>query len=134
MLKDRVFERYLCITNLWEADSAFTVPWALTKPFIGSQPRFVRCGLLFGQVIATEAPPTHFGRDPVEAFYRCLSGCVPRARKIFVGPCAPLRLYHINDYVMEKTVVYAVVAFSKWLGEDRFSAWRLWSVATSATC
>ena len=40
----------------------------------------------------------------------------PRAFSTF----RPLRLLHINDYVMEKAFVYGIVALSKWLGEERF--------------
>jgi len=47
--------------------------------------------------------------------------CVPHARKIFAGNYAPMKLLHMNDYVIEKTFVYAMICLSKFLGELWFS-------------
>ena len=33
-------------------------------------------------------------------------------------PIAPMKLLHMNGYVIEKTFLYAIVAMTKWLGED----------------
>ena len=60
------------------------------------------------------------GRDPVDPLNRLFSACVPSARRVFMNAYAPLRLLHMNDYVLEETCVYGVVALSKWLGEERF--------------
>ena len=45
---------------------------------------------------------------------------MPKARRVFDGNYRPLKLLHVNDYVMEKAFVYGIVALSKWLGEERF--------------
>ena len=120
LLRDNTFDRYVIITDLCEADNAFTSTWCQTMPYIGAQPRNVRCGLPFDAAIAVEAPPNQVGRDPSETMFRLLRLCVPCARTIFTGTNAPLRLLHINDYSMEKTFVYAIVSLSKWCGAAVF--------------
>ena len=52
--------------------------------------------------------------------------CVPHARKIFSGNYAPMKLLHVNEYVIEKTFVYAMICLSKFLGQEYFS----WGVFT----
>ena len=60
-------------------------------------------------------------RNGPDMFYILLEKCVPCARKIFVGNNSPMKLLHMNDYVIEKTFVHAMIALSKWLGKERFS-------------
>ena len=48
--------------------------------------------------------------------------CATRVvRQVLTGNYSPLRLLHINDYVLEKAFVYGIIALSKWLGEDLFA-------------
>ena len=56
----------------------------------------------------------------METLYRLFSKCVPAARRVFDGASRPLKLLHVNDYVMEEAFVYGIVALSKWLGEEQF--------------
>ena len=56
----------------------------------------------------------------MDTLYRLFSKCVPEARRVFDGASRPLKLLHVNDYVLEKAFVYGIVALSKWLGEERF--------------
>ena len=44
--------------------------------------------------------------------------CVPRSSQIFIGSNTPLRILHLNDYVMEKAFVYGWVLLSKWIGKE----------------
>ena len=92
----------------------------MVQSFLGGPRRQVRCGLPFQEVIDTEAPQSILGRDPVDTLYRLFSACVPAARQVFVDAYRPLRLLHVNDYILEKAFVYGIVALSKWLGEERF--------------
>ena len=87
---------------------------------MGGAPRGVRCSQCFQQVVDDEAPRGHVAHEPVETLYRLFSACVPSARRVFTGSYSPLRLLHVNDYVLEKAFVYGIVALSKWLSEDRF--------------
>lgn len=120
-LAARTFERQLFIRNLWTSERSLTEVWTQAVPFGGGPRRPVRCALPFQELIDKEVPRTMFAPpDPVETLYRLFSACVPEARRIFTGPTGPLRLLHLNDYVMEKTFVYGIVALSKWLGQDRF--------------
>ena len=120
LLAARTFERQLFITDLWESDKSLTLQWSHTTPFTGGPRRPVRCALPFQELVDKEAPQTRFAHDPVDALLRLFSACVPEARRVFAGACTPLRLLHVNDYVMEKTFVYGIIALSKWLGEERF--------------
>jgi hypothetical protein len=129
LLKAGTFQRQVFVNDLWSSDKSFTLAWTYAAPFTGGPPRSVRCGLTFQELVDQEAPrsiqlvdkkPQLVAQDPVETLYRLFSACVPRARDVFTGPYGPLRLLHINDYVLEKTFVYGIVALSKWLGEERF--------------
>ena len=120
LLKDRTFERQLFVKDLWSPDKSLTLEFSHTAPFTGGPRRSVRCGLPFQELVDQEAPKTHFGHDPVETLYKLFSACVPLARRVFTGAYTPLRLLHLNDYVLEKTFVYGIVALSKWLGEECF--------------
>jgi len=118
-LELRTFERQLFIKDLWVPDKSLTLEWSKVEPFAGGTRRQVRCGLPFQELIDKEAPQHILGRDPVEQLYKLFSACVPHARRVFRGNNSPLRLLHVNDYVLEKTFVYGIVALSKWLGEER---------------
>ena len=50
-----------------------------------------------------------------------LEQCVPYSSKVFCGNVGVMKLLHMNDYIIEKTFVYAIVCLSKWLGKDIFS-------------
>ena len=49
-----------------------------------------------------------------------LEKSVPYASRIFCGNYEVAQLLHLNDYVLEKTYVYAVLCLSKWLGKQVF--------------
>ena len=120
MLAMGLCDRPVFCPDLWETNVEFTHQWSQIKAFIGGAVRSVRCGLNFETLIDKHASPALHGRDTVAMLYCLLSACVPSARKMFVNSFSPLRLLHMNDYVIEKTFVYAIVALSKWFGEDRF--------------
>ena len=119
-LKAGTFDRQVFIKDLWVCDRSFTLRWSQITPFMGGAPRGVRCSQCFQQVVDDEAPRGHVAHEPVETLYRLFSACVPSARRVFTGSYSPLRLLHVNDYVLEKAFVYGIVALSKWLSEDRF--------------
>ena len=119
-LAARTFERQLFVKDLWIADKVYTTDWANVTPFGGGHRRQVRCGLPLMELIDKEAPRTMFGQDPVDTLHRLFGACIPRARSVFTGAYGPLRLLHINDYIMEKAFVYGIIALSKWLGKERF--------------
>ena len=50
-----------------------------------------------------------------------LEQCVPHSSKICCGNYGVMKLLHMNDYIIEKTFVYAIFLLSKWLGNDIFS-------------
>ena len=113
------FTRQLVIRDLWDADKSFTSEWAkVSSSIVGGPLRQVRCGFPFRELIERYAPPSRFGPDPVASLMSLFSKCVPCAKKIFYAKI--LRFYHMNDYVLEKTFLYGIVALSKWLGRDLF--------------
>jgi len=119
-MKAGTFQRPVFIKDLWSCDGSFTNRLAMIKPFLGGPPRAVRCSLCFQAVVDPLAPRSHTGHDPVETLFILFSACVPQARRVFTGHYTPLRLLHVNDYVLEKAFVYGIVALSKWLGEENF--------------
>ena len=66
------------------------------------------------------APKSHFSHDPVWTLYRLWGLCFPEAARIFTANNSPLRLLHMNDYVLEKTFVYGIISVTKWLGKEWF--------------
>ena len=98
------------------ADKSLTLEWSVVQPFSCGSRRQVRCGLPFQELINSEARQSIIGRDPLDTLYRLFSECVPAARRMFRGACLPLKLLHLNDYILEKAFVYSIVALSKWLG------------------
>ena len=120
LLGTHTLKRQLFIKDLWESDSSFTLAWSNIPPFTGGPPRTVRCGLPFQELVDEKAPRTAFAQDPVHTLFLLFSACVPCARRVFTDAYTSLRLLHVNDYVLEKTFVYGIVALSNWLGRDRF--------------
>jgi hypothetical protein len=119
-LSDRIFQRQLYIAPLWEAKRELTMDWSYVNSCTDGQRRQVRCSLPFEELLNQKAARTHFGKEPVEQMYRLFDRCVPCARRVFDGANGVLRMLHVNDYVLEKTFVYGIIALSKWLGEDKF--------------
>jgi hypothetical protein len=120
LLGTHTLKRQLFIKDLWVSDISLTVSWSNTPSFTGGPRRSVRCGLPFQELVDRVAPRSMFAQDPVETLFLLFSACVPCARRVFTDAYTPLRLLHVNDYVLEKTFVYGIVALSKWLGQERF--------------
>ena len=121
LLSSRIFSRQLFIQDLWKADKAFTQEFCMVKPFTLGQQRQVRCGLQFQELIDKEAPKDIIdGRDPVVLLERLWAKCIPYATKIFTDNNRPLRILHLNDYIIEKAFVYGIICLSKWIGPEHF--------------
>jgi len=123
MLETKVFARPIWIHNLWKTNEKLTTQWKSTKPYAGGGVlRSIRCGLLFEEIIKREAHTSLGERNPNEMLWTLLEKSVPLARRIFSEATSwtPMKLLHMNDYVIEKTYVYAIVAMSKWVGSERF--------------
>jgi len=116
--ENRTFERQVFVRDLWEVDKTLTLEWQRTAPLLGGAPVVVRCGKPFEDFMDSVAPKSTFGNDVVEVLYRLFSACVPEARRIFTDNVSPLRLLHVNHYVLEKAFVHGIIALSKWLGKD----------------
>ena len=81
-------------------------------------------------------PQDRLNTDANETLSRLFKLIVPRARDIFAS-LTWLRLLHVNQYSMEKSFVYGIVALSKWLGQDRFppGIYDVWPpTPTSTSC
>ena len=116
------FKRHLFINNLWVWDKNLTKHWCSTKPFHGGgHNRSVHCAQQFGNIIDTYAPQPMGVRDAKAALDTLLEQCVPYCSTIFCGNYTVMKLLHMNDYILEKTFVYAIFCLSKWLGKDNFS-------------
>ena len=121
--KAKFFQRHPCVPDLWVVDDALLIKIAQVAPPGASSGRrhWVRCAPTFeNEVRKVWTDTVAFGPDPVSAMRALLRALVPAAGKIFADAYTPLKLLHMNDYVMEKAFVFAVIALSKWLGPDRW--------------
>ena len=119
-VKEGVFRRQVIVRDLWEGTRSLTSEWARVDSFTNGNSHVVKCGQHFEEMLQNAVPPTDFGNDAVETLFRLFTLCVPCARTIFMAPYTPLRLLHMNDYSLEKTFVWGIMALSKWLGQDKF--------------
>ena len=123
MFTSHVFQRPVFISDIWESDISLTLKWTEVKPRAGGPNRHVRCGVPFQGLIEKELP-NHVsgGRDPTETLMKLLCLCVPHARSIFLELRSPIRFLELNVYILDKTLVYIIVALSKWMGHKRYSS------------
>ena len=120
LLCGKTFERPLLVKNLWDTDEHLTRVWATIPSLVPGVRKPVKLGIHFQELLEKDAAPTMFGKDPVHSLERIFKRCVPCAGRIFNGNYSPLRMLHVNDYVLEKAFVYGILALSKWLGEKSF--------------
>ena len=127
-LQAGLFKRHLFIHKLWDWDKNLTQHWGSTKAFHGGgQVRSIHCAPHFANIIDSHAPQPRGTANPAQMLQTLLEQCVPYASKIFCGNYGALKLLHMNDYIIEKTFVYAIYCLSKWLGKDIFS----WGIGAS---
>ena len=117
----REFDRFRVIPELWKWDKTLTTHWFSTTSYNGgSGSKSIQCGEPFLAIIDRYAPQRTV-KVPQAMLMTLLEQCVPHAKKVFAGNYEPMKLLHINDYVIEKTFVYAMICLSKFLGPDWFS-------------
>ena len=111
-----LFERPLFPPFLWQADKSLTNEWT-TERNEGLGKITYRCGLAFEDLIRKETRLEHFAKDPEKTMGQLLAKCIPWSECIFVKQYRPLNMFKMNEYVFEKTFVYAMVLLQKWLPE-----------------
>ena len=117
----REFDGFRVIPELWKWDKTLTTHWFSTTSYHGgSGTKSVQCGEPFLHIIDRYAPQGEV-KVPQAMLMTLFEQCVPHAKKVFAGNYAPTKLLHMNDYVIEKTFVYAMICLSKFLGKDWFS-------------
>ena len=99
------------VPHLWDALN-FIEEWGRIEPYHGGRHRAVRCGRPLGAFLDNHFP-IYGGRDPALTLMKLFAACAPKARDIFTGQYAMARMYHTNDYIMEKTFVYGIICLSK---------------------
>ena len=138
-LSQRIFERRVSVPELWEPDWALTVQWVQTKQPSGEGHMFwVRCCPEFQGTVMQRCYPEAFAlskdmrakrpdalaasRPAADTLMKLFQACLPCAEKALRQNAAysPLRILHMNDYVMEKAFVWGVIAFSKWLTKEKW--------------
>jgi hypothetical protein len=119
--KGKTFQRHLLVDDPWECDKNFTKPWGTSKAFDSGHVRSIRCAQPFANIIDSYAPQPTGVTDAKNMLDILLSKCIPYSEKIFLERYGVTKLLHINDYVIEKTFVYAIMCLSKWLGQDIFT-------------
>ena len=119
--KGKTFQRHLLVDDPWECDKNFTKPWGTIKAFDSGHVRSIRCAQPFANIIDSYAPQPTGVADAKNMLDILLSKCIPYSEKIFLERYGVTKLLHINDYVIEKTFVYAIMCLSKWLGKEIFT-------------
>jgi hypothetical protein len=119
-IDNREFSRHVFINDLWVTDKTFTLDFGTVENFLGGQRKQTRTGVQFQEIINWAAPPTSCGHMPDDTLLRLFMAVVPCARRLFSGDHRPLRLLHLNDYVLEKAFVYGIVLLSKLMGKEWF--------------
>ena len=111
--KAKLFQRHPCIPDLWVVDESLLIKIAQVAPpgALTGRRNWVRCAPTFEDEVRKVWTDTlAFGPDPVGALRALLRAFMPGAGQIFVEAYSPLRLLHMNEYVMEKAFVFAVIA------------------------
>ena len=124
-LDRKIFKRFLSIPDLWAPDTSCTEQWAQTKePFGPGNLHWVRCGPEFLTSVIQRCAPNPIGavHDPPRTLLKVFQACLPHAQKALRQNEAytPIRILHMNDYVMEKAFVWGIIAFSKWMTVHNF--------------
>jgi len=117
LVGDRIFTRHVEVPWLWDALPNFTEEFGQILPYNNGRHRAVKCGRPFSVFLDSIFPRD---RDPALTLMKLFARCVPKAREIFTGQYTMARMFHANDYIMEKTFVYGIICLSKWLSKDRF--------------
>ena len=121
--KEGFFQRYLIIPQFWHCDKDLTRhcgSFAVESLHGVTETRKVFCAQPFERLMKQYACWPLGSKDAKQTLVALLEKCVPHASKIFTGNYEVSRLLHMNDYVLEKTFVYAIVCLSKWMGSDLF--------------
>ena len=117
----------LLLPEIWETTTNLTMEWASVVQLSasnldrsGKTRRNVRCGAEFQEYLETSSRNTWKPNDPTQAMKSVFKKIVPLADRMLTESYSPLKLLHLNDYVMEKAFVYGVICLSRWLGEEHF--------------
>jgi len=121
-LNDKFFTRHVYIPDLWAVDTSLLITFCqVQEPGGVKRQHWVRCSAHFeNEVKKVFVDKIGSGPDPVGALKALFRAFVPLADEIFVGAYSPLRMLHMNDFVMEKAFVFGCIALSKWLGPERW--------------
>ena len=106
------FDRGLFPPFLWEADKSLTSEWTTFAK------KTYRCGAAFDDLVRKETRLKHFEMDPGKTMHRLLAKCIPYSESIFVNQYSVLNMFQANEFVFEKTFVYAMFCLQKWLGDS----------------
>ena len=122
MEASKALGRYMFVPlPLWTTTRSLVQQWGITKPYMGTGTamKSVLCGEAFNEIITREAGADMISRQPLDMLMTLFAKCVPESRRIFRGDSfGPLKMLHLNDYVIEKTFVYAMIVLSKLLQKD----------------
>ena len=125
LINAHTFNRQIYLPDLGIVDKTCSIPWCTAQPLCGPSNRQVRCSIAFQEIIDKEAKEVSdhggksCGKKTVDTLKRLFLKCVPYATKyIFIGNNSPLRLLHVNDYVMEKAFVHGCLLLSKFMGKE----------------
>ena len=135
-LAEGAFERRLHIQNLWSISQKLLHTWREERPSILVQAHLqkvvpVKCTTMFSSMVMTKMGGSHevsteMGRSGevlitiVEKFMLRIKDILKESRY------TAMLILEMNDFIMEKAVVWMVWALQKWLGEKTWSAIADW--------
>ena len=120
-LKERYFKRPITVPNLWVPDDKCTHKYGTVIEPEGKYHRNVRISAPLEVVVMERyAPPLGGVACPEQALKVLLRLVVPYHADIFCHAVTPIRLLRLNEYIIDKAFLYAVVSISKWLGRKNY--------------
>lgn len=119
---DHSFDRVVFLNHLWDNNKSFTKEYASTTTLVGQRRVSLRCSIPFQSVIEQSGMKTsQTDRDGAILLDNILKECFgPYYCKMFQGAYQIKRMLDLNDYILDKAFVYAILAASKLLSRRRF--------------
>ena len=124
MSKENWFRFWPNTPNLWEPELRWLVKYGEVKPLDGGPPRVARCSAAFDTYLDEIAPPSVFAgpKKPEVALRELLESVFTHSTKyVFCQNRSLLRFLHLNDYIIDKAFVSAVICLSKWLRKPNWA-------------
>ena len=135
-LAEGAFKRRLHIQNLWSINQKLLHTWREERPSILVQEKLqklvpVKCTTMFSSMVMTKEGGSHGVSTEMgiggEVLIKIVEKFMPRIKDILnQSKYTVMLILEMNDFIMEKAVVWMIWALQKWLGMKKWSAIADW--------